>query len=196
MSSVPSERPRSFWGRLLQPFRRSWVNPFPAGAAPLLGGHDPGNTGRVTNLRGQWHTDRYGGRENPLRPEDAGRLRSEIFIEPFLAETNIVLAEAAAYQPYVLAKDIEAPNSRALLLEMIAAHPEIDFKGPAEWEAFEANKDPLMQNQLDPQTEQRARFARYLVQRGTYNEGFETEEMPPHYRNLSGEISMDDFGQV
>jgi hypothetical protein len=194
MSSASSERPRGFWGRLFQPFHRSRVNPLPAGAVPLLGGHEPSNVGRMTNLRGQWHTDRYGESENLLRPEDASRLRTEIFIEPLLAETNIVLDEAAAYQPHVLEKEIEEPNMRETLLEMIAAHPEIDMKGRADWEAFEANKDPLTQTRLDPETEQRARFARYLVQRGTYNEGFETEEMPPHYRNPGDEISMDDFG--
>jgi hypothetical protein len=35
--------------------------------------------------------------------------------------------------------------------------------------------------QLDLLTKQRLKFARYLIQRGTFNEGFEATQLPTYY---------------
>ncbi len=76
----------------------------------------------------------------------------------------------------------DSPNLRETFRQLVLEHPEIDEKSGSLRFAIEPNKLHRQTDSVDPQLERHFEFTRYLVQQGTFNEGFEADAAPQQYR--------------
>lgn len=94
---------------------------------------------------------------------------------------------ALLLHPHYLAQDrleLEKPTPRVVLHEILAQHPTSDLKDAGDLEMIVPNKGVIVSVEFDAATVQRAKFTRYLMQQGIYNEGFAADELPSYYRTL------------
>lgn len=100
---------------------------------------------------------------------------------PRLPKANHLNPETLALTRHYLAiaPRREPLNSREGIHELMREHPEVDEKSAAFNIAIRPNKPQRSPGDLDPD---RLGFARWLVEHGTFNEGFEGE-VPPQYRS-------------
>lgn len=190
-TSKSTPRHRGFLGFLRTMWQRK-PNTVPPEAAPLVLPHEATNQGKLPMLLSE---RRYATKEATQR------------LGPYLAlpylvidasiedkeKPNLSRRELLAYIPRLLraGQGSEAPNPRALLLALIAQHPPIDSKLPADHAATESNKEVIPPFQMDLATARRAEFIRKEILRGVFNEGFTTEEMPLVYRTFDEYTASD-----
>jgi hypothetical protein len=152
---------------------------------------------------------------NPVRfgppTSDQGTAPKEALqrIGYFVAQVYLVseFAPAAIDHPNPMQRELAAYSTRLVhpgdlpeprnlpesLTDFFAAHPELDNKDGMDWYALRPNKDVMASTSLDPETVQRIKFTRFLLQRGTYNEGFEAGEEAPQYYRTIDDFSRDDL---
>lgn len=175
------------WRRKNAPrrFRFPWqlrVNPFTERAPLSIRVPDAENVGDFTLPT----------RELRLTAPKVLQLIDDARLSFFLAQQPLILVKNNALATDILAlaaqyidgarRASETPNSPLMLMDLIRERPEIDEKSAAFWYAMRPNKPQRVPNELDPETAQRLDFTRFLVQRGTFNEGFDEEDAPPQYR--------------
>lgn len=118
-----------------------------------------------------------------LADQDLARLLNEQF-RPIFEKANVLAHDTLALAAHFLAiaPQPESVNPRSELLDLIREFPELDEKGARFNTDVRPNKQQRSPYDLDPDVVQRLGFARYLVQHGTYNEGFTESDAPPQYR--------------
>jgi hypothetical protein len=183
MAIQAEKRRRGMFRHFRLIFQRA-INTLPLDVGPIYQTHEKMNSGGVAQPVS----------ERRFALKDLLQRISYFAVERFLAQEfvsvapktgNLFARDAAAYAA-LAARDKHTgakPNSRATLSDLIARYPTLDSKLPADWEATLPNKDVIPPFQLDPAMMQHLEFARFLLQRGIYNEGFDAAELPPQYRN-------------
>lgn len=187
-------RPRGLWGA----FRALWQrrpNVVPAEAISVDVAHELANDGRIVPPTSD---------QRPVDSAQHQRLSfyaaerfmvQECYVAP-KTKNNSIAGDLTAMNRFI-AQDratAEAPIPHADIDEMIVANPMIDTKHVTDWLSMQPNKELLPAYQLDQHTKQRLQFTRFLIKRGTYNEGFIDADVPPHYRSLE-DYTDDDMAQ-
>ncbi len=193
-TSISEKTPRrkGFWAFLRTLGQRA-PNRLPTGAIPLVLPHEDLNHG---NLAMPLTETRFVTKE-PL--QSLSYFASAVFLAEELGDTfkekpNLVLMEALAYTQRLAQEGpgSEAPNERNGLLTLVAQDRAIDQKWVPDWDATPTNKESIPTLLLDPATAQRAKFIRYQLQHGIYNEGFTSEEgIPLQYHTYDDFVLSD-----
>ncbi len=193
LQQPPAPRPRRGLFGFLRGWRQRKPNALPAGAVPLSEQHEPSNAGTFAPP----DSDRRIAQKETL--QRVAYFATQVYLVPEFAtaekvKPNLAQRELADYATRLVMRgdDPEPRNGHADMLAFFATHPELDAKPAADWEAFRPNKEVIPPQQLDPETVQRIKFTRFLLQRGTYNEGFEDGEEPSQYHRTLDDFTRDD----
>ncbi len=182
--AVPTEKRRRGMFRHIRLMFQRATNTLPAHGEPIYQAHEKMNAGMLDMPASE---RRFALKEMLQRIGyfAAERFLVQEFVRGAHDKSNAFAREAAAYRAILLrdGQSADKPNTPAALSDLLARNPAIDSKLPADWEATLPNKDVIPPFQLDPAMMQHLEFARFLLQRGIYNEGFDATELPPHYRN-------------
>lgn len=167
-------------------FRWPWQNrPNDALALPPppSAWRDAANTELIQAPASDRNAHRYKIRQMLSAAEVARALAGEV--RPAIFKSNRLTPElrARAAQLVQLSPLHERANGPTVMQALIRERPEIDEKSATLWFATRPNKQQKSPNDIDPTTAQMFEFTRFLVQRGTFNEGFPTDQAPPHYRS-------------
>jgi hypothetical protein len=180
----PQRRQRGV-ARFLRALLGRAPNSLPAGATPAYQAHERGNIGYPAPPESEV---RFAQKELLQRISlfTAASWLAEEFAHPPHAKGNSP-RRALTLHPHYLAQDRLVPekaNPRALLLAILTQHPTSDAKDAGDLEMIVPNKGVFVSVDFDAATVQRAKFTRYLLQQGIFNEGFAEDELPSYYRTL------------
>ena len=185
-------RPRRGLGRIKSLLRQPRINVLPMDAAPIDRVSERMNNGYVrsplSDTRPSDVEDMQG-----FTAATADRFLREEFISPKSKENAFWRDDAASARRYLDEKQTDdEPNDYSNVQLLVAASPQIDNKTLADIEATAPNKEALPQYQPDAEMARRLKFMRYLVHRGTFNEGMDGDELPQQYPSFADYDDMVD----